>query len=415
MSHTAVDQPISWHNSALTELLMNYASLCSRCGICVAECHYLTKHGYPGALAQSYDPDHPDQLVRAFECTLCGLCAHLCPENVDPALMSLEMRREAFSRGLNDLPEHRGLRKYERIGNSRAFSWYALPDGCDTIFFPGCTLAGSRAETTDKLFSHLQQKIPDIGIVLDCCNKPSHDLGDNVHFSHMFFEMYTYLSEQNIKNLLVACPNCLKIFNTYAPGLTTRTVYEVLTEIPPDIRKINTDLVVHDPCVIRHNKETQTAVRALLERTGSRLIEMIHTKDQTICCGAGGGANSMAPDLAEKWIDQRLEEAQGRPIVSYCAGCTSSYSSKATAGHILDLLFEPQTALTPKHRVTKAPFTYLNRLKFKKKLQRQFPATVTRERTAVPPTAKKATPVIVRLAVAVVLAVTVLAAGLAGR
>lgn len=373
---------------------------CTQCGVCVAECHFLSGYGDPLQLASAYNADDPELLARPFECNLCGLCAQVCPEGLDPARMFLEMRREAFSRGLSNLPQHRGLRKYERTGNSKTYSWYALPDGCDTIFFPGCTLVGTRAATTGRVFDHLQQIIPAIGIVLDCCNKPSHDLGDARHFSAMFEELHTYLTEHGIKKVLVACPNCAKVFNQYAPELTTRTIYEVLAENPPSsatIATVATLVTIHDPCVTREDTAAQEAVRQLLARTGAKVVEMPHSKKNTICCGKGGGANRLVPEQARQWIDQRLDEAQGKPIISYCSGCTDSFSSKTTSGHVLDLVFEPQTALTAGHKVTRAPFTYLQRLKFKKDLQRTFPTPITRERTFIPPTARQPTAIIGKL------------------
>ncbi len=386
---------------------------CSQCGVCVAECHFLTRYGDPLQFAAAYAVDDPELLARPFECTLCSLCTQVCPEDLDPARMFLEMRREAFSRGLSDLPEHRGLRKYERTGNSKAYSWYALPGGCDTIFFPGCTLVGTRAETTGRVFEHLQQVIPNIGIILDCCNNPSHDLGDHPHFSAMFEEMHTYLTEQGIKKVLVACPNCAKVFHQYAPELTTRTIYEVLAELPPTssaaIAAMVTRVTIHDPCVTRGDATAQEAVRQLLARAGAQVEEMPHSKGNTICCGEGGGASCLVPEQAQQWIDQRLVEAQGKPIVSYCAGCTNSFSGKTTTGHVLDLVFEPQTALTAGHKISKAPFTYLQRLKFKKNLQRTFPAAITRERTFIPPTARQPSSIIGKLAIVALLIVAIVA------
>lgn len=386
---------------------------CIHCGACVAACHFLSRYGDPGQLADTYDPDNPKVLARAFECTLCGLCTHVCPEAIDPARLFLEMRREAFSRGLSNLPEHRGLRKYERTGNSKSYTWYAFPENCDTIFFPGCTLVGTRADTTTKVFDQLQKIIPDIGIILDCCNKPSHDLGDHVHFLYMFEEMHNFLNEHNIKNVLVACPNCANVFTDYAPDLTTRTVYEALAENPPsEITKqnVNSTVTVHDPCVTRSDLATHQAVRQLVEMSGATIEEMAHSRENTICCGEGGGASCLVPEQARQWIDQRLEEARDNPIISYCAGCTNSYSNRTSTAHVLDLIFQPQTVLTSKHKVTKAPFTYLKRLKFKKSLQRDFTAAVSRERRFVPPTYRQPKSLTGKLGIVAALLIAVLLA-----
>ena len=55
----------------------------------------------------------------------------------------------------------------------RIFSYYALPEGCNTVFFPGCTLSGTRSEKVILTYQRLKKSIPSLGIVLDCCTKPS--------------------------------------------------------------------------------------------------------------------------------------------------------------------------------------------------------------------------------------------------
>ena len=48
--------------------------------------------------------------------------------------------------------------------------------------------------------------------------------------------------------------------------------------------------------------------------------------------------------------------------------------------HLLDLLFEPEATMTGRAKVSKAPGTYLNRLKLKKDFKNKVNALVTRER-----------------------------------
>ena len=77
------------------------------------------------------------------------------------------MRRAAVSKGIAPLPEHKMLLDYEKRGISRKYSYYALPDGCDTIFFPGCGLPGTRPKRTLQVYHHLRESIPNLGIVLE--------------------------------------------------------------------------------------------------------------------------------------------------------------------------------------------------------------------------------------------------------
>jgi len=106
-----------------------------------------------------------------------------------------------------------------------------LPEACQTILFPGCTLTGTRPDTTLKLLNYLKKIYPRLGIVLDCCCKPSHDLGRQTFFHEMFSEMQKYLIDHGIKNVITACPNCYQMFNHYGSPL------EVTTEIEKNKRR----------------------------------------------------------------------------------------------------------------------------------------------------------------------------------
>jgi uncharacterized membrane protein YdjX (TVP38/TMEM64 family)/Fe-S oxidoreductase len=355
---------------------------CTGCGRCVRECLFLQKYGDPKQLAESYAPDDNFCLGLPFECNLCSLCSAVCPEQLDPKALFLQMRRETVSRGQADYPEHRGLLNYERKGTSKRYSWYALPEDCDTIFFPGCSLPGSRPEQTLTAFEILQQRVPNVGIVLDCCTKPSHDLGREDYFQAMFAEMKQFLLEQGIRKVLVACPNCDMVFSQYAEELETQSLYQFLDAAElPETAAVSATVNIHDPCVSRDSAGNHSAVRSLVEKQGLQIVETAHTRETTLCCGEGGAVGCIAPDFAHSWGKLHAAEAAGSRTVTYCAGCAHTLGKHGPTNHLLDLLFSPQEALADKAKVSKAPFTYLNRLKLKKTLQQKLPAAVTRERT----------------------------------
>jgi uncharacterized membrane protein YdjX (TVP38/TMEM64 family)/Fe-S oxidoreductase len=361
---------------ALAGMLADEIGGCTGCGVCVAECAFLKLYGTPRAIARAYDPEDPKKNATCFECSLCGLCSAVCPEGLDPKALFLEMRREAVDRGFGSFPEHKGLLAYERTGLSKRFSWYGLPQGCTTIFFPGCALPGTRPAATEKVYRMLQEAIPDLGIVLDCCTKPSHDLGKERYFQDMFGEMVAWLAAAGIKRVLVACPNCYKVFSEYAPQFATETVYQQLAELAPDsvLETSGAPVTIHDPCVIRSVPAPQAAVRSLLARAGRRVEEMPHTRGSALCCGEGGGVGALAPDLANAWGERRLVEAAGREVVTYCAGCANHLGKKLQVSHVLDLICH-----TPKP--ASGPITYLNRLRLKYRFKKLVPAALIRERT----------------------------------
>lgn len=356
------------------------AGSCTDCGICQKECAFLQKYGSPGTIAGTLTPNPGEWLNHAFECSLCGLCTAVCPVHLDPSGMFHDLRKKALESGKGRFNRHRLLINYEKIGISRKFTYYALPENCDTIFFPGCALPGARPATTLKTFSYLKEHIKNIGIVLDCCTKPSHDLGRIDHFNRFFSELKLYLLENGIRTILVACPSCHSVFKTYAPEFETRTVYEVMAQKGIEKMPLACEaIILHDPCATRFESSVHDAVREIAVQRGLHVVATPNEKESTFCCGEGGAAGCLAPQFERQWMSKRLDEAGQLKIASYCAGCVSRQQKKTHAFHMLDLVFDPYRTMKNKVSVSKAPFTYLNRLKLKKKLKR-LPARTTRER-----------------------------------
>jgi len=366
----------------LALLLKAVSADCIECGLCRKDCQFLRNTGNPKSVSDAFDPSHEAEHSRPFECSLCGLCTSICPAKLDPAALFLEMRKEAvLSAGWN-CPEHSTLLDYEKRGTSRRYTWYALPESCRTVFFPGCTLPGTRPDRVKLLFEHLRTTIPDLGIVLDCCTKPSHDLGRKAFFQSAFSEMRDYLLENGVRNVLVACPNCHKVFKRHGRTLVTRTVYEVLAENGlPENSRISGSVTVHDPCAVRFEESIHQAARDLVERTGLTVIEMPHHGRETLCCGEGGAVGFLSPELANNWRAMRKEEAQDHRIITYCAGCANSLGQVAPTSHVLDLIFEPEAVMAGHVKVSRAPVTYWNRIRLKNWFKKHLDAAVTRERT----------------------------------
>ena len=371
----------------LETLIADVGQRCVDCPKCRAECAFLDKYGTPREIAFSYDPSENRWLTLAYECSLCGLCGSVCPAGLRPEEMFLEMRRTAVEHNAAPLPEHGGILAYERRGTSGRFSFYSLPVECHTVFFPGCALPGTRPRQTIAIFEHLKQADPALGIVLDCCCKPSHDLGRSAYFSAMMDEMKNFLAGHGIKTVITACPNCYTIFKKYGEPLRVTSVYEVLAQNGlPDTGRVDGEMVVsiHDPCVTRTRGDIHQSVRNLAEKKGFSMVEMLHARGNTICCGEGGCVGAISPELADSWADRRRKEADGRVLLTYCAGCADRLHKKSPVFHILDAVLDPGAIESGKIKAARSPLTYLNRLRLKRYFKKHVPGEVTRERTFAP-------------------------------
>jgi len=348
--------------SNLTFVSKNTVTKCNHCGICVKSCAFLKEYGTPAKIAEkvlsSPDGDWPDP----FECSLCGLCGAVCSEGLKPEELFLEMRRARTEVGALNLKQYRPVLSFEKLGDSNLFSFLRLPEGGDTVLFPGCALPVSRSKTVRRLFVALQSVVPDIGVALGCCLKPSHDLGRAAFFEDHFGRLHDALAAAGVRRVLTACPSCQKVFSSYGGNITSTTVYEVLAQ--SDFRPETLDggdVVIHDPCPQRYETVIQDAVRSLAAACSLSVTDLAETRELTPCCGEGGMVKFVCPNFAEQWTEQRTIAANGRRIVTSCAGCVNYLGESGEVDHILDVLFDsrPEKKLKP-------PFTYWARLRLKK-------------------------------------------------
>ena len=343
---------------------------CTGCGLCTENCSFLQKHGNPKQIAESYNNNIDPWHNNAYECSLCSLCTAVCPEKADPASMMLSFRTKSVRNEKTNFSNYSGILNYEQKGLSEKYSLFRIPENSKTIFFPGCSLPGTRPEQTFNVFNFIREKEPDAGIVLSCCSKPSHDLGKQDDFKAAFSELKDRLIAEGIETVIVACPNCYKVFSAYANELKTISVYEFLNE--NDFRLDDTKFAdaysIHDPCATRFNTVVQRSIRRLAEKNGINIIEPVNTGDQTFCCGEGASVGCINPGFASGWTTKAVKQTDQKPVISYCAGCVNFLGKKTKAFHILDLLFEPEKTMSGKLKPSSAPFTYLNRLKLKKRL-----------------------------------------------
>jgi Fe-S oxidoreductase len=299
--------------------------------------------------------------------------------------MFLEMRRLSNRRDRWDDPSSCIYLGFERRGISPHLTYYALPKACDTVLFPGCALSATRPETIRDLFILLRKKIDGLGMVLDCCTKPSHDLGRSDFFESVFGEMRRYLLSHGVRRVLTACPSCYKVFKTHGKGLAVETVYQFLaTEQSMSQIGSGHTVTIHDPCPLRFDAPVQKAVRRLASARGFCVEEMPHHGARTFCCGEGASVRCTAPQLAETWQRRRAEEAGGRQIITYCAGCDATLGKTADTRHILDVVFPHRHTAGRRRSPPGFPRTCWNRLWLKHYASTGIASNVSRERQPIP-------------------------------
>jgi len=345
-------------------LQKNMAKECTSCGECVHTCVFLQQQGTPAAIATRGKAE--SNLLSAFGCSLCGLCDAVCPEQLSPSAMFISMRQEAQAATLVDLKTYSPWLNYEKLGGFALFRRDIIPAGCSTVFFPGCSLPGTRPDSVRGLYRLLTQHDPAIGLVLDCCGKISHDLGLSERFNMLFAKLANRLKHKGVTRILTACPGCSKILRKYGQNFEVVSVYEALLKgqgaensVIIDSERNPVVVTIHDPCPARFDVNQQQAVRQLATSCGYRIEELPSSGSHTRCCGQGGMVEGCVPGTVKKEATMIGAEAAGRPLVSSCGACCDTLGSVTPTVHIADLLTGSSRFAS---RPLSSPRRWINRL-----------------------------------------------------
>ncbi len=291
----------------------------------------------------------------AFRCSLCRLCEAVCPKELKISDMFLEFRRLVVREDSDILKHFKPLLTYESFGASKYAKIYKLPKGCDTVLFPGCEFPHTRATSLKKLYSILQKVIPDIGIAMDCCLKPSFDLGREEFFHQKISAIRERFAKYGIKNIITLCPSCYVTLKGNLPGMSVTMIYDKLMDTDFN-RRTDKEYHLIDPCKLRFEDDILLSVRKIAKKNGVQLKELKYSRDKALCCGEGGGALFIAPRYKEGWLKKRGADVSADTI-AYCAGCVNNLGTVAPTGHLLDLLLTGDT-----HSARHSVFGYIKRM-----------------------------------------------------
>jgi Fe-S oxidoreductase len=326
--------------------------LACTCSECVKNCTFLQNYvqGYPATeqeMALMLHERGEAEPAIPYSCHICGLCEAVCPQDLHAGLACLEVRERLVAAGKAPLPQHKGVQNYVRWGSHPTFA-LGRPDPATgrarRVFFPGCSLPGHNPHLVKAAYAHLRERLPDTGLLLNCCGAPSQLLGERQVLEQVAGGVARELARLGASELIAACTHCLHTIQDLLPGIQARSIYEVLEEIglpgggnPGEPRMFN----IHDACGARHAPRIHEAVRRLVQAAGHGFEEMVHTRERSICCGSGGMAAAVAPALAQRMTDFRLSEAN-LDLVTYCAACRARFAAAGRPSlHLLELIFNP--------------------------------------------------------------------------
>ena len=303
---------------------------CAGCGSCAVSCPFLQRYGTPDEIIKGHPQD-------VFLCTNCGGCSSKCALGLSPAEAIFQTKFDLIQAGnipgmvRQALNEARG---FADTGHRFPFACYSTTD---TVFWPGCGLAGSYPAIVRRIPKILREHLGiKVGVVLDCCYDPVYQFGDVNTANTAIESIRENLKRHNISRVITGCPNCQKIFSLFLKDITVEHILEVMPQdaFTPELEK---QIFLHHPCQpfqSGHIHIRQIA-RELLDRQDQAILD----SREHLCCGYGGGLSTISPALAGQFRDRIMHASGDKPIVTYCTGCKHRFIKQGkNSFHILEFV-----------------------------------------------------------------------------
>lgn len=213
----------------------------------------------------------------------------------------------------------------------------------EVLFWVGC--AGSfdaRAQQISRTFSILLTNAGISFAILGneemCTGDPARRAGNEFLFQMLALQNVQTLNNYGITKIVTACPHCFNTLKNEYPALGghyqvihhTQLLQDLLHEGRIKVNALAGDVTYHDSCYLGRANGIYDAPREILDELKVQLKEMKRSRQNGLCCGAGGAQMFKEDEPGHKRINtERVEEAiatGSRTIVANCPFCMTMLS-----------------------------------------------------------------------------------------
>ena len=131
----------------------------------------------------------------------------------------------------------------------------------------------------------------------------------------------------NKEKILTSCAGCYKTLKEDYEGLDVIHISQLLDELirdgKLDFTKKDLDVTYHDSCHLGRHLNIFDEPREVIEAVAN-LVEMENIRENSLCCGAGGGVKSAYPEIADQMASSRIAQAKDTDceiLITSCPFC----------------------------------------------------------------------------------------------
>jgi Fe-S oxidoreductase len=332
---------------------------CYQCGLCSGTC--------PWNLVRSFIVRrliHQAQLGLAdFEseetwtCSTCGACVARCPRGVEIIDVIRSLRRTIIGLGAGYAPDslRMVLKNIAAVGNplgeerEKRADWAEglgvkdFTPEMELLYSPGCIPAyDPKVQRVARATAAILQKAGiDFGILgaeESCCGESVRKAGNEALFQSLAQSNINAFAARGVRRSLTISPHCFYTFKNEYPQLGGNfeaihyTVYfaQLIREGRLSFtRELNKRVAYHDPCYLGRHSGIYDEPREVLGKIpGIELVELPDFRENSLCCGGGGGRIWTEAKKGERLSDLRIEQAIGvgaEILVVSCPYCLLNF------------------------------------------------------------------------------------------
>ncbi|NHJ20482.1 MAG: (Fe-S)-binding protein [Candidatus Lokiarchaeota archaeon] len=305
-----------------------------------------------------------------YQCSECGNCTEVCHMSqneyivlntskwIDHVKVWEALRQDLIEAGFAPLDKHGKLIDYMNdvsmrnpYGEEEAnkFAWISefpeIKEEGDLILFGGCTMPLRQVDTLKSMMKIFKAAGREIAMSKNewCCGSIALRIGDQNSLIDIIKHNVEIFKEMGAQTIFTACAGCYRTWKKDYPELLgeelpfkVKHITEILTEmlnnneIPFKPVEGSETVTWHDPCHLgRHMNLYEIPRDAILKIPGLKFKEMKRNRNNSWCCGAGGGVKSEFPDLALDISTERIKEAidtGAQILTTSCPFCIGNFS-----------------------------------------------------------------------------------------
>jgi heterodisulfide reductase subunit D len=327
---------------------------CQRCGTCLEQCPFLRLpiEDAKREIVKMIETGSSRKILK--NCASCSYCNIICPTDSNPYDLIREIRLQNYRENgircisliTEEIPHNLmsiGL-EIETEAKKRDLITYENPPKNDKMFYIGC---GIPYCFPDLAKTKLLKDLPLLGGIKYCCGGYVHSCFGQDEARIKGLELQKNFKNLGIEKLITFCPGCDAMIKGVYPSIIDdfniegQTIIDYLIEQyhKGDLiikSKIPQRITFQDPCPWRNlDKKIYDGPREFLEIIGAEVVEMKHSREQSLCCGAPLSVSNRS--LASKIAKERILEAvevNTEIIAHICTGCLARLSGPASEKNI---------------------------------------------------------------------------------